>query len=82
MGPPNFQSAHVSAPAAKAQALTVTRAELGFCIEALLETAPQWLALFVPGARYLVHPRVRTTMSIQQRRCSTSPTTIIVSPNA
>jgi 3-phenylpropionate/cinnamic acid dioxygenase small subunit len=70
----------VSAPAAKAQALSVTRIELEdflYLEAALLDEwrLEEWLALFVPGARYLVPPRVPTTMSIRRRRFSTWPTT-------
>ena len=51
----------MSAPAAKAKALSVTRTELEDFLyheAALLDEwrLEEWLALFVPGARYLVPP--------------------------
>ena len=61
MEPPHLRGAAVSAPATKTQVLTVTRSDLEdflYLEAALLDEwrMEEWLALFVPGARYLVPP--------------------------
>jgi p-cumate 2,3-dioxygenase beta subunit len=61
MEPPYVRSRIVTAPAAKARCLSVTRADVEdflYLEAALLDDwkLTEWLALFVPGARYLVPP--------------------------